>query len=40
MPKPEYDEVTSGEVSVKPSDLPGKHDPNKPPEPTPPRPKR
>jgi dipeptidyl aminopeptidase/acylaminoacyl peptidase len=41
LPKPEYDDVTSGEVSVKPSELPGRHDPNKPPEPsTPPRPKR
>ncbi len=41
LPKPEYDEVTSGEVSMKPGDLPGKHDPNKPAEPsTPPRPKK
>jgi len=40
MRKPEYDEVTSGEVSVKPGELPGRNDPNKPPEPTPPRPKR
>jgi len=40
MPKPEYDDVT-GEVSMKPSDLPGKHEPNKPPEPQPPqRPKK
>jgi dipeptidyl aminopeptidase/acylaminoacyl peptidase len=37
LPKPEYDEVTSGEVSVKPTELPGKHDPNKPAEPTPPK---
>ena len=37
MPKPEYDDVTGGEVSVKPSDLPGKHDPNKPAEPKRPR---
>ena len=37
MPKPEYDEVASGEVSMKPSDLPGKHDPNKPAEPAPPK---
>jgi len=41
MSKPEYDDVAKGEVSMKPSDLPGKHDPNKPPEPsTPPRPKK
>jgi dipeptidyl aminopeptidase/acylaminoacyl peptidase len=40
MPKPEYDDVT-GEVSMKPSDLPGKHDQNKPVEPQPPpRPKK
>jgi dipeptidyl aminopeptidase/acylaminoacyl peptidase len=38
MPKPEYDGVVSGEVSMKPADLPGKHDPNKPAEPaTPPK---
>jgi hypothetical protein len=37
MPKPEYDDVTTGEVSVKPADLPGKHDPNKPSEPAPPK---
>ena len=37
MPKPEYDDVATGEVSVKPADLPGKHDPNKPAEPTPPK---
>jgi dipeptidyl aminopeptidase/acylaminoacyl peptidase len=41
MPKPEYDDVASGEVSMKPADLPGKHDQNKPPEPsTPPRHKK
>jgi dipeptidyl aminopeptidase/acylaminoacyl peptidase len=34
MPKPEYDDVAKGEVSMKPADLPGKHDPNKPAEPT------
>jgi dipeptidyl aminopeptidase/acylaminoacyl peptidase len=33
MAKPEYDDVASGEVSMKPADLPGKHDPNKPAEP-------
>lgn len=37
MPKPEYDDVASGEVSMKPADLPGKHDPNKPAEPAPPK---
>ncbi len=37
LPKPEYDDVASGEVSVKPADLPGKHDPNKPAETTPPK---
>jgi dipeptidyl aminopeptidase/acylaminoacyl peptidase len=30
LPKPEYDEVASGEVSMKPNELPGSHDPNKP----------
>jgi dipeptidyl aminopeptidase/acylaminoacyl peptidase len=39
LPKPEYDDVTD-EVSMKPSELPGRHDPNKPPEPTPPKPKK
>jgi dipeptidyl aminopeptidase/acylaminoacyl peptidase len=38
MPKPEYDDVATGEVSVKPADLPGKHDANKPAEP--PQPKK
>jgi dipeptidyl aminopeptidase/acylaminoacyl peptidase len=33
MSKPEYDDVGPAEVSVKPSELPGKHDPNRPPEP-------
>ena len=37
MPKPEYDDVASGEVSLRPADLPGKHDPNKPAEPAPPK---
>ncbi|HWG41111.1 MAG TPA: S9 family peptidase [Candidatus Acidoferrales bacterium] len=37
MPKPEYDDVTTDEVSVKPADLPGKHNPNKPAEPVPPK---
>jgi dipeptidyl aminopeptidase/acylaminoacyl peptidase len=37
MPKPEYDDVATGEVGMKPTELPGKHDPNKPPEPTPPK---
>ena len=37
LPKPEYDDVAGGEVSVKPADLPGKHDPNKPVEPQPPK---
>jgi dipeptidyl aminopeptidase/acylaminoacyl peptidase len=38
MPKPEYDDVATGEVTMKPADLPGKHDPNKPAEPaTPPK---
>jgi len=41
MPKPEYDDVASSEVSMKPADLPGKHDQNKPAEPsTPPRHKK
>jgi len=41
MPKPEYDDVASGEVSMNPADLPGKHDQNKPAEPsTPPRHKK
>jgi len=40
MPKPEYDDVASGEVSMKPADLPGKHDPNKPAEPAPPKQKK
>jgi len=41
MSKPEYDDVTAGEVSIKPADLPGKHDTSRPPEPaTPPKPKR
>jgi dipeptidyl aminopeptidase/acylaminoacyl peptidase len=40
MPKPEYDDVAKGEVSVKPADLPGKQDASKPAEPaTPPKPK-
>jgi dipeptidyl aminopeptidase/acylaminoacyl peptidase len=34
MPKPEYDDVAKGEVSMKPADLPGKHDASKPPEPS------
>ncbi|HEY2364611.1 MAG TPA: S9 family peptidase [Candidatus Angelobacter sp.] len=38
MRKPEYDDIASGEVSMKPTDLPGKHDPNKPAEPQPPKP--
>jgi dipeptidyl aminopeptidase/acylaminoacyl peptidase len=33
MPKPEYDDVAVAEVSVKPADLPGKHDAGKPAEP-------
>jgi len=33
LPKPEYDEVAVAEVSVKPADLPGKHDASKPAEP-------
>jgi dipeptidyl aminopeptidase/acylaminoacyl peptidase len=37
MSKPEYDDVATGEVSMKPADLPGKHDPNKPAEPAPPK---
>jgi dipeptidyl aminopeptidase/acylaminoacyl peptidase len=38
MSKPEYDDVTSGEVSMKSADLPGKHDASKPGEPsTPPK---
>ncbi len=41
MSKPEYDDVTAREVSIKPADLPGKHDTSRPPEPaTPPKPKR
>ena len=40
MPKPEYDDVASGEVSMKPADLPGKHDQNKPSEPQPPKQKK
>jgi dipeptidyl aminopeptidase/acylaminoacyl peptidase len=41
LPKPEYDEVAVAEVSVKPADLPGKHDASKPAEPaTPPKPKK
>jgi dipeptidyl aminopeptidase/acylaminoacyl peptidase len=40
MAKPEYDDVATGEVGMKPADLPGKHDPSKPAEPaTPPKPK-
>jgi dipeptidyl aminopeptidase/acylaminoacyl peptidase len=40
MSKPEYDDVAAGEVSMKPADLPGKHDPSTPAEPaTPPKPK-
>jgi dipeptidyl aminopeptidase/acylaminoacyl peptidase len=37
LPKPEYDDVAAGEVSMKPADLPGKHDASKPAEPTPPK---
>jgi dipeptidyl aminopeptidase/acylaminoacyl peptidase len=38
MSKPEYDDVASGEVSMKPSELPGRHDASKPAEPaTPPQ---
>jgi dipeptidyl aminopeptidase/acylaminoacyl peptidase len=37
LPKPEYDDVATGEVSMKPGELPGRHEPNKPPEPTPPK---
>ncbi|HEY2171703.1 MAG TPA: S9 family peptidase [Candidatus Angelobacter sp.] len=40
MPKPEYDDVATGEVSMKPADLPGRHDPNKPAEPAPPKQKK
>jgi dipeptidyl aminopeptidase/acylaminoacyl peptidase len=40
MRKPEYDDVATGEVSMKPSELPGRHEPNKPPEPTPPKPRK
>jgi dipeptidyl aminopeptidase/acylaminoacyl peptidase len=41
MNKPEYDDVGVAEVSVKPADLPGKHDTSRPPEPaTPPKPKK
>ncbi|HZI55270.1 MAG TPA: S9 family peptidase, partial [Verrucomicrobiae bacterium] len=40
MSKPEYDDVASGEVSMKPSELPGKHDANKPAEPEPPKQKK
>jgi dipeptidyl aminopeptidase/acylaminoacyl peptidase len=36
LPKPEYDEVAVAEASVKPADLPGKHDVSKPAEPAPP----
>jgi dipeptidyl aminopeptidase/acylaminoacyl peptidase len=36
MSKPEYDDVATGEVSMKPGDLPGKHDTSKPVEPAPP----
>jgi dipeptidyl aminopeptidase/acylaminoacyl peptidase len=36
MRKPEYDEVGPQEVSPKPAELPGKHNPNQPPEPPPP----
>ena len=39
LPKPEYDDVASGEVSMSPGNLPGKHDASKPPEPAAP-PKR
>jgi dipeptidyl aminopeptidase/acylaminoacyl peptidase len=39
MSKPEYDDVASGEVSMKSADLPGKHDASKPAEPTAPKPK-
>ena len=40
MPKPEYDDVAKSEVSMKPADLPGRHDASKPAEPaTPPKPK-
>jgi dipeptidyl aminopeptidase/acylaminoacyl peptidase len=39
MSKPEYDDVTSGEVSMNPADLPGKHDANKP-EASTPKPKK
>jgi len=37
LPKPEYDDVATGEVSMKPADLPGRHDQNKPAEPAPPK---
>ena len=41
MPKPEYDDVTKGEVSMKPADLPGRHDAAKPAEPaSPPKQKK
>jgi dipeptidyl aminopeptidase/acylaminoacyl peptidase len=41
MPKPEYDDVAKGEVSMKPADLPGKHDASKPAEPaSPPKQKK
>jgi hypothetical protein len=30
MPKPEYDDVAAVEVSMKPADLPSKHDAGKP----------
>jgi dipeptidyl aminopeptidase/acylaminoacyl peptidase len=40
MPKPEYDDVAKAEVSMKPADLPGKHDASKPAEPASPPKKR
>lgn len=41
MSKPEYDDVAAVDVSMKPGDLPGKHDASKPAEPaTPPKPKK
>jgi len=41
MSKPEYDDVAKSEVSMKPADLPGKHDPSKPAEPaSPPKQKK
>jgi len=40
MAKPEYDDVATGEVGMKPADLPGNMIPGKPAEPaTPPKPK-